>query len=945
MKKNRAEQYFEQKNAGRKGNRSDRGTIKRGASRVMAIAVFGTQLWDCSFPALAEATEWEGITQVSASEQYTELDTSAVSLIVEEVYVEAGGYAQEGQSILKITDESYQKALDYYAAAIIYAQNDLTDAQMNYDIGMQEAEYSLELARAEAEQAEFVREQHLKELEDTIEEHEEIMTEIEDAIGEYEAGIAAGSYSSYSNSSGSSGSDSSSAGRGNSSSSNEEEKESESGKEHAPEPETEEEVPLDTEQSPESETYPGNESESEIRPDGETKETDTPLDTEDQLTELNQQIAAAGSKVSQLEDKVESISNEIEKKNEAYDETLKKMYQMLNLETGSFCGTGSVLLVNKEDGSIERTDENVTETEMLIDNEETEAEIETKTGTKTGSADDEEILPAETVIPETQSARPSEETSVTEAGIPRTTAVESQTKETGTPQAQATENSASETQVSEILLREDPVTETISSDTLSEIQMSDSESESAPVTEDALFLEEETGASEKEAAENANAAQTTGGSVMNTNENSGSGGSQNGVDESGTQNSEEETESEEEDTLDTLLIKLNGMEKERAALYDQLEAAARELETACAQLETLNDQKVKLLEGNQKETATETDASKTENTAEDGTGSENKNTMGEDAGTEKTPGNAGGTETNGTMGEGTGTDGGFAENSNSSAGSSSFTGGTPSAASDMASGSAVSGNSLSSGQTMTGGNGYTAGGMSSSYEIESLFGDTYDLTSVENLLERTASSEEEAESILEDLEAAAETVADQYAELIRNEKITRLEIQYTCDTAVIAGKLAEITYQQEVEELENSLGEAKSSVAELQEEESKLKTFADGVVPAGYTGSIAAVNYAAGDELNNSTALYSVYDTDVVTVTLAVSQYEISEFHVGDTVSVQLSGYGTREGTVSAKSPEASENSSRTSVNYEVEVTIDNSNGRLSSGVSAAVSREVAEDE
>lgn len=148
-----------------------------------------------------------------------------------------------------------------------------------------------------------------------------------------------------------------------------------------------------------------------------------------------------------------------------------------------------------------------------------------------------------------------------------------------------------------------------------------------------------------------------------------------------------------------------------------------------------------------------------------------------------------------------------------------------------------------------------------------------------------------------------------------------------------------------MEELENTLLEAENTVTELQEEAAKLEVLTDGVLSAGRTGSIAAVNYEAGDELNSSTALYSVYDTDVVTVTLAVSQYEISEFNIGDTVSVELSNYGTREGTITEKSPEASDSGSRTSINYEVEVTIDNSNGRLSSGLAAAVSKEVTENE
>lgn len=261
-------------------------------------------------------------------------------------------------------------------------------------------------------------------------------------------------------------------------------------------------------------------------------------------------------------------------------------------------------------------------------------------------------------------------------------------------------------------------------------------------------------------------------------------------------------------------------------------------------------------------------------------------------------------------------------------------------------GASGTGTAIQSGSAQTSAaGGMDLGGMSEMENAESLFGSTYDLSSVEKLLEQEPSSEDEAEELLEKLEEALETVQEQYEELIREEKITRLEIQYTYDTAVIAGKLAEITYQQEVEELENTLWEAQNQVTELQEDAKKLETWENGEMPAGAVGMIASVNYEAGDVINNSLAVYSVYQTDVVTVTLEVSQYDIAQFCVGDTVEVTLSNYGTAEGTITEKTPEASENSTRTSVNYEVEVSIDNSSGRLSSGVAATVSREVAENE
>lgn len=81
MKKNRFD--TEKTNTGQK---IKNGKSRCGMSCALAVTLLGTQMWDCSMLAWADTMEWEGTTQISTSEQYTDLDTSAVSLIIEEVY-------------------------------------------------------------------------------------------------------------------------------------------------------------------------------------------------------------------------------------------------------------------------------------------------------------------------------------------------------------------------------------------------------------------------------------------------------------------------------------------------------------------------------------------------------------------------------------------------------------------------------------------------------------------------------------------------------------------------------------------------------------------------------------------------------------------------------------------------------------------------------------------
>lgn len=76
---------------------------------------------------------------------------------------------------------------------------------------------------------------------------------------------------------------------------------------------------------------------------------------------------------------------------------------------------------------------------------------------------------------------------------------------------------------------------------------------------------------------------------------------------------------------------------------------------------------------------------------------------------------------------------------------------------------------------------------------------------------------------------------------------------------------------------------------------------------------------------------------DTATVPIEVPQEEIARFAVGDTVDVNVGGRSAQEGTVSSKASSATEGNSKTSVNYSVEVSIDNSSGRISSQSAATI--------
>lgn len=80
-----------------------------------------------------------GTTQVKTESQLPDFSVNAVTMTVEEVYVEAGSTVAEGDALFKIDDESMADAKAYYEDAISDAKTALQSAQINFESGVLEA--------------------------------------------------------------------------------------------------------------------------------------------------------------------------------------------------------------------------------------------------------------------------------------------------------------------------------------------------------------------------------------------------------------------------------------------------------------------------------------------------------------------------------------------------------------------------------------------------------------------------------------------------------------------------------------------------------------------------------------------------------------------------------------------------------------------------------------
>ena len=766
-------------------------------------------------PVYATDQEYAGTTQIRTSDIYPVIDTSAVELEIKEVYAEEGTQLAEGDAILKLTEESYQKASAYYEASIIKADSTLTDTQLAYDQGILEAKYTWESAEADAENAEYIRTYQTNEVENALTDHEEALVDIGDRITELEEGIADGSYdtSSSASSGGIASGSGSASGSGNKMSGAADQQESE--KESESESESETESENQSESGNESETESENQSES-----GNESETESENQSE--------------SEISQPE--TEPASGE--------------------------------------------TDDSKPDNGGAEDSEKTTEELRKELAMKMAEAEKQ----AQSLTEELKSLLEKADTEE-----PDDISYSVYTEQLKNIISQLESDIKGQEQVKDVLEAYDFTEKDSSCEALTET-----------IEGDQRVLD-----SLKEIQEKMTKYQTLISSVMSM------------------WGSDESTALVDTETLTQMSEYLSSqaeINELSISLLEQYESEIKELEEKVSNSAQDSSSET---ESEKKTDVTPENADKTGST--DATGNTDQSGNPDTAGNANGAGNIQSADQNGSAMSGTGASGGMSGASGGSAGSMSGAG----AVSGTEQGSTVS----AQGTTMSGQNGQS--GLSD--EEISLLGDTYDLSEVEQLLSREPSDSDDAQDLIDELEDSRKTTQEQYEELQRKQKIFELEIQHTYDTAVIAGKLAELTYQQSLEEWKETLAEAKQDKADLETQKALLEAMTDGVIYADQAGTVAAVSYESGDSLSSDTPVISYYDTDTVSITLEVDQEDIADLSVGDTAEVTLAGAGQLEGTITEKSIEPESGTSRTSVKYTATVSIDNTDGRLSDGMSATV--------
>lgn len=133
-------------------------------------------------------------------------------------------------------------------------------------------------------------------------------------------------------------------------------------------------------------------------------------------------------------------------------------------------------------------------------------------------------------------------------------------------------------------------------------------------------------------------------------------------------------------------------------------------------------------------------------------------------------------------------------------------------------------------------------------------------------------------------------------------------------------------YSVDVSGISDSEEEAQDTLEEAQEALEEFEAFiGDGTIYAEDSGTVLEIGYEAGDELSSDTSILTISDPSAVTITVSVSQEDISQVAVGDTVEIELTAYEDTvfEGTVQSIDTSATSGSSTVSYNVTVLFTGD----------------------
>lgn len=220
-------------------------------------------------------------------------------------------------------------------------------------------------------------------------------------------------------------------------------------------------------------------------------------------------------------------------------------------------------------------------------------------------------------------------------------------------------------------------------------------------------------------------------------------------------------------------------------------------------------------------------------------------------------------------------------------------------------------------------------------------------------------SEEEYEQAQKSLEAALrnyeyklkkaqneldEALADYQEAQLAYEKES-LTAKTELETALARANTAKLDYDTEISALQEELSKQKDAQEDAAENLALFEeTVGDGYLYTGGEGTIIRVMAREGEYLEGGNVILLYQDLSKLTVSVSVSQEDISKLTVGEEAYVSISGHGDYDGTIASINPVASSDS-KTAVSYTVEVAIQGDISDLTPNLTANVTFGTTQEE
>ena len=204
------------------------------------------------------------------------------------------------------------------------------------------------------------------------------------------------------------------------------------------------------------------------------------------------------------------------------------------------------------------------------------------------------------------------------------------------------------------------------------------------------------------------------------------------------------------------------------------------------------------------------------------------------------------------------------------------------------------------------------------------------LGNYENARDKAKAGLKKAESDLADLEAQLVTSQTEY-----ETQLISCKADY--DVTLSESENAELEYETTVQSLEETLESLKDDKEEAEDnQESFLEALSDGYFYTEKAGIVVGSGVSADSYLSGDVMVIAYSNPETVTITAQVDQADIADISIGEEAYVVVSGYGNYEGSVTTINP-VTQADSRTSVSYQVTVTLSGDVSTLASNLTAYV--------